>query len=201
MTSDVLVLNRQFYAIHVASWRRALTLLYLDHANVVDEEYRTYSFADWREMSRTLRQHPAGFVTTPSFRIAVPEVIALKIYDRLPVSEVKFTRRNIYEHYGYRCCYCGKELPTDMLNLDHVVPRSRGGATDWSNIVTSCIPCNLKKADRLPKEAGLKLLLPPTRPKWKGSASLVFRANFRVRQSWQKFIDNVYWNTELEEGR
>ena len=197
--TDVLVLNRQFYAIQITSWRRAMTLLYLDHAQVVDPEYRTYSFADWREASQQMKEHPSGFVTTPSFRLAIPEVIALKIYDKLPVSDVKFTRRNIYEHFGHRCCYCGKKFPTSDLNLDHVIPRSRGGATDWTNIVTSCIPCNLKKGDRLPKEAGMKLLLSPGKPKWKGRASLVLRANFRVRQSWQRFIDNIYWNSELEE--
>ena len=196
--SDVLVLNRQFYAIQITSWRRALTLVYLDHAQVVDEEYRTYSFDGWRDLSLKIKDHPAGFVTTPSFRLAIPEVIALKLYDKLPASEVKFTRRNIYEHYGYRCCYCGKKFATQELNLDHVVPRSRGGATNWSNIVTSCIPCNLRKGNRLPDEAGLKLLLSPARPRWKGRSSLVFRANFKIRQSWQRFIDNIYWNSELE---
>lgn len=196
--SDVLVLNRQFYAIHITSWRRALSLVYTDHAQVVDQEYRTYSFDDWRQMSAARETHPAGFITTPSFKIAVPEVIALKLYDRLPDSAVKFTRRNIYEHYSHRCCYCGRTFGTQDLNLDHVVPRSRGGPTDWNNIVTSCIPCNLKKANRTPQEAGLPLLVSPTRPQWKGRSSLVFRSGVRVRQSWQRFIDSVYWNSELE---
>jgi 5-methylcytosine-specific restriction endonuclease McrA len=196
--SDVLVLNRQFYAVQITSWRRALTLLYLDHAHVVDQEYRTYSFSDWREASGERAQHPAGFITTPTFRIAVPEVIALRIYDRLPASEVKFTRRNLYEHYGHRCCYCGRKFSTQELNLDHVVPKSRGGPTNWSNIVTSCIPCNLRKGSRTPVEAGLALLVEPSRPRWKGRSSLVFRSGVKVRQSWQRFIDSVYWNTELE---
>ena len=154
MSSDVLVLNRNFYAIQIADWRRALTLLYCDHARVVDDEYRTYNFEDWRELSQMMSKSPSGFVTTPTFRIAIPEVIALRRYDRLPVGEVKFTRRNIYGHYSYRCCYCGSKFATQELNLEHVLPRSRGGKTDWSNIVTSCMPCNLRKADRLPAEAG-----------------------------------------------
>lgn len=79
-----------------------------------------------------------------------------------------------------------------------MVPRSRQGATNWENIVTSCIPCNLKKGNRLPREAGLTLLIEPSRPRWKGPVSLVFRTNFKVRQSWQRFVDNAYWNTELE---
>lgn len=198
MSADVLVLNRNFYAIHIADWRRALSLLYCDHARVVDDEYRTYNFDDWRELSQLMAKSPSGFVSTPSFRIAIPEVITLKHYDRLPAGEVKFTRRNIYEHYSYRCCYCGNKFGTQELNLEHVLPRSRGGKTDWSNIVTSCIPCNLRKADRLPHEAGMRLLMQPTKPKWQGSASLVFRAPVKIKASWQRFIDNAYWNTELE---
>jgi len=196
--ADVLVLNRQFYAIQVTSWRRALTLLYLDHAKVVDQEYRTYKFEDWRDLSLKMSENPAGFVSTPTFKIAVPEVIALKVYEKMPLSEVKFTRRNIYEHYGYRCCYCGKKRGTQDLNLDHVIPRSRGGGTNWENIVTSCVPCNLRKANRLPREAGLKMIMRPSKPQWRGPASLVFRMNFKVRRSWQRFIDNVYWNSELD---
>jgi 5-methylcytosine-specific restriction endonuclease McrA len=198
MSADVLVLNRQFYAIHITSLRRALTLLYLDHAHVVDQEYRTYSFEHWRALSEARVDHPAGFIRTAAFRLAIPEVIALRVFDRLPMRQVTFTRRNIYDHYGYRCCYCGKKFATENLNLDHVVPRSRNGATNWDNIVTSCIPCNLKKSNRLPEEAGLKLLITPSRPRWKGSASLVFKSNAKVRQSWQRFVDNAYWNSELD---
>jgi 5-methylcytosine-specific restriction endonuclease McrA len=199
MSADVLVLNRNFYAVHITQWQRALSLLYLDHARVVDQEYRTYDFEDWRELSQMITNNPSGYVSTPSFRIAIPEVITLRGYDRLPVGDVKFTRRNIYEHYGYHCCYCGRKFVTQELNLEHVLPRSRGGKTDWSNIVTSCMPCNLRKADRLPDEAGMKLLIKPTKPKWRGSASLVFRAPFKIKASWQRFIDTVYWNTELED--
>lgn len=198
MSSDVLVLNRNFYAIQITNWRRALSLLYLDHASVVDEEYRTYSFEDWRELSQVIESHPSGFVRTANFRIAIPEVIALKLYDKLPEMDIKFTRRNIYEHYHYRCCYCGDKLPTNDLNLEHIIPRSRGGKTDWQNIVTSCIPCNLKKGNRLPQEAGMKLLLTPTKPRWRGRTSLVWRSHIKVKTSWQRFVDNVYWNSELE---
>jgi 5-methylcytosine-specific restriction endonuclease McrA len=198
MSADVLVLNRNFYAVHITEWQRALSLVYLDHARVVDQEYRTYNFEDWRELSQMTANHPAGYIYTPSFRIAIPEVITLRDYDKLPVGDVKFTRRNIYDHYRYHCCYCGRKFTTHELNLEHVLPRSRGGKTDWTNIVTSCMPCNLRKADRLPDEAGMKLLIKPSKPKWRGSASLVFRAPFKIKASWQRFVDNVYWNTELE---
>ena len=164
----------------------------------MDEEYRTYNFEDWREVSQLIQHHPSGFVTTPTFRIAIPEVIVLQRYDRMPVGEVKFTRRNIYEHYNHRCCYCGHKFGTSDLNLEHILPKSRGGKTDWTNIVTSCIPCNLRKADKLPEEAGMKLLIKPSKPKWRGSATLVLKAPFKMKAAWQRFIDTVYWNTELE---
>lgn len=198
MGADVLVLNRSFYAIHITNWQRALTLVYLDHAKVVDEEYKTYDFADWQELSRLVEDHPYGYVRTPTCRIILPEVITLKKYDQLPVSDVKFTRRNLYEHYSYRCCYCGKKFATHDLNLEHVVPRSRGGLSTWDNIVTSCIPCNLKKRDLTPAEAGMKLLKKPSKPRWKGAQSLVLHSAFKVKASWQKFVDNAYWNAELE---
>lgn len=196
--SEVLVLNKNFYAIQITSWRRAIGLLYLEHASVVDEDYRTYDFSDWCEMSRYMNNHPSGFVRTPTMRLAIPEVIALKLYDRLPAAEVKFTRKNIYEHYNYKCCYCGKKFPTSELNLDHVVPRSKGGKTTWDNIVTSCIKCNIKKGNNLPSESGMKLIIAPSKPKWSGAFSLVLRSNIKIKSSWQKFIDNVYWNIELD---
>lgn len=195
---NTLVLNRNFYAVHITDWRRAVALVYCDHARVVDEEYRTYDFEDWKALSDGMAAHPAGFVRTPTFRIAIPEVIALRFYDRLPPQTVKFTRRNIYEHYGHRCCYCGVRVSTSELNLEHVVPRSRGGKTDWTNVVTACIRCNVRKGDRLPEEAGMRLRKAPSRPAWQGPATLIFRPGVAIRSSWQRFVDHAYWNTELE---
>lgn len=199
MSADVLVLNRHFQAVEVASWQRALGLLYLDHAHVVDEEYRTYNFKDWLDLSKTITENPGGFVHTPTMRIAIPEVLTLHLYDKLPRREVPFTRRNIYQHYNYHCCYCGRCLPSEKLNLDHVIPRSRGGPTDWSNIVTSCIPCNLRKGNRLPQEAGMHLKVRPTKPKGRHGAAIFLRSPVPIRRSWQRFIDSMYWNSELED--
>lgn len=198
MNSDVLVLNRSFYAVAITDFQRAFKLVYSDRAYVIDEDYRTYNFQDWREMSEYVKEHPSGYVHTPSFKIAIPEVISLRYYDRLPVNEIKFTRRNIYDHYGYRCCYCGKNFPPSELNLDHVIPRSRGGKTDWNNIVTACIACNLRKGNKLPNEANMDLLIQPTKPKWRGGLSLLLRPSIKIKASWQKFVDSVYWNIELE---
>ncbi|MCS7227399.1 MAG: HNH endonuclease [Endomicrobia bacterium] len=196
--SHVLVLNKHFVAINVTSWRRAIKLVYLDHADVVDEEYKTYSFKDWFELSQLIKEHPAGFISTPKFKIAIPEVIALKRYDKIQFEEPRLTRRNIYEHYGYRCCYCGKKFPSEKLNIDHIIPRSRGGKTEWNNIVTSCTECNFKKGNKTPQEAKMTLVIPPSKPHRRVKLALVLNSNIKIPTSWQKFVDNLYWNVELE---
>ncbi|OQA91968.1 MAG: HNH endonuclease [Elusimicrobia bacterium ADurb.Bin231] len=195
---DVLVLNKKFYAIHITTWQKAISLLFADHARVVDENYKTYDFNNWMDISRQMERSPSGFVHTPTLKIAIPDVIVLLFYGYLPPMDVKFTRRNIYEHYKYKCCYCGKKKSVSDLNLEHIIPVSRGGATNWLNVVTACISCNLKKGCKTPEEADMKLLVQPSKPLWKGPASLCYRPGVKFKASWQKFIDNMYWNSELE---
>ncbi len=199
MPADVLLLNRNFYAIQITSWQRALSLVYMDRALVVDEEYRTYDFKSWLQLSQAVASSPSGFVHTPVCKIAIPEVVALKIFERVPKCEVTFTRRNIYRHYNFRCCYCAKRFPSSELNLEHILPRSRGGRTDWYNVVTSCIPCNLRKGNRLPHEAGMRLVIEPSRPRWHHTAALTLKSPFPIKRSWQKFIDLAYWDSQLED--
>jgi hypothetical protein len=99
-------------------------------------------------------------------RIRIPRVIVLTAYERFPKARVRFSRLNIYARDGNTCQYCGRTLPRSDLNLDHVIPRSRGGTTSWENVVCSCIPCNLIKGGRTPAEAGMRLLHAPSRPRW-----------------------------------
>lgn len=196
---DTLVLNKNFYAVHVIDWKRALSLLYQGHAQAVDENYAQYDFDDWRELSALMKEHPNGFVRAVNFKIAIPEIIKLTRYDKLPKRDVKFNRRNLYEHYKFKCGYCGEKFDSKELNLDHIVPRSRGGKTTWANIITTCIPCNTKKRDRTPEEAGMNLLVKPTKPRWRGNRSYFkFSVKLPMKKSWQKIIDAKYWNTELE---
>lgn len=195
---ETLVLNKNFIAVCITNWRRAITLVYLDRAYVIDEEYRMYNFNAWCELSRYMDEHPAGFVYTPKLKIAIPEVIALRFYDKYPRSDVRFTRRNIYELYDYRCCYCGKKFPASELNLDHVIPRSRGGKTDWFNIVTACFNCNVKKGNNLPHEVGMDLKIKPKKPQKINKLYLILNSPLKAKASWQKFIDDLYWNIELD---
>lgn len=199
LNQQVLVLNRLWQAVNVCSARRALTLLFEGHAQVVfgDDEgdFKTYDFRQWRDLSQARPE--ADSVGTISFRIGVPRVILLLAFDRLPKKEVKFTRHNIFERDKNTCQYCSRTLDRKDLNLDHVIPRDRGGPTTWENIVCSCIPCNTRKANRTPAEAGLRLFRKPKRPKWRPFVQVNFGAP--MHDSWKHFLDLAYWNVELGE--
>src|SRR2546429_432154 len=174
LNQQVLVLNRLWQAVNICTARRALTLLFEGHAQVVlnaaDGSFETYNFNQWMDFSEQ-EPHPES-VRTVSFRIRIPRVILLVMFDRLPKKEVKFTRHNIFERDKNTCQYCGHVLERKDLNLDHVIPRDYGGPTTWENIVCSCISCNTKKANRTPQEAGMRLIRRPKRPKWRPSGPI-----------------------------
>jgi 5-methylcytosine-specific restriction endonuclease McrA len=194
---QVLVLNRLWQAINVCSVRRAFTLLCAGHAQVVDADedrnFFTHDFASWRDLS--VREPEDDMVHTISFKIRVPRVIVLLLFDRMPKKEVKFTRANIFERDKCTCQYCGLHFERRDLNLDHVIPRDRGGLTSWENIVCSCIPCNTRKGNRLPHQVGMRLIKKPERPKWRPFLHITFDS--KVHESWRHFIDFAYWNVEL----
>jgi 5-methylcytosine-specific restriction endonuclease McrA len=194
LNESVLVLNRHWVAVHVTSARRALILLYGDHARVVTEDYATHSFGSWRELSTAMET--VKKITTPSFEIAVPEVIMLTEFSKYPPRHVKFSRRNIYLRDHFTCQYCGTVPPREELTIDHVIPRSRGGKTVWENVVLACVRCNMKKGNRLPEEAGLVLLTKPEKPHWLACTGLTLPS--QPSSLWQRFLDNAYWNTSLK---
>ena len=199
LNQHVLVLNRLWQAVNVCTARRALTLLFQGQAQVVvnadDGSFRTFNFNEWRDLSEDVPHDEA--IHAISFRIRVPRIILLLIYDRLPKKEVKFTRHNIFERDKNTCQYCGIVFERKDLNLDHVIPRDRGGPTTWENIVCSCIECNTKKANHTPQEAGLHLIRKPKRPKWRPFIQINF--SLHRHDSWKHFIDLAYWNVELGE--
>jgi 5-methylcytosine-specific restriction endonuclease McrA len=99
------------------------------------------------------------------------------------------------------CQYCGVKRPRAELNLDHVVPRSQGGTTSWENVVCSCVPCNLRKANRTPDQAGMRLLRLPVRPRWTPAFRPPGRGGgYREWLPFLSLVDASYWNAELLEG-
>lgn len=200
LSEPVLVLNRLWQAVNVIAAKRAFSLLASGHAQIVhaeDESFEVFSMMDWVDFSRS--NPPLSeleIVHTVRYPIRVPKVILLSIFDRVPKKELKLTRRNVFERDKYRCQYCAKRMASEELNLDHVIPRHYGGKTTWENIVCSCIKCNSRKANRLPHEAGMRLVRQPSAPRWRPVVALAARG--KQQEAWKHFLDVAYWNVELE---
>ena len=201
LSCNVLVLNRHYQALRVVDAKRAFSFLFRRLAEVVAIEkdtYNTYDFESWTEVSEFRREFdPDGndWVHTVRLTIAVPRIIRLLSYDRLPRQQVKFNRRNIYGRDHNRCQYCGRRYLTSELSLDHVIPRSRGGKTTWDNVVCCCTSCNVKKGGRLPSEMGMELIVKPVKPR--RSPMVHLRLGQDKYASWKQFLNHAYWSVEL----
>src|SRR5437868_11641148 len=141
LLAPVLVLNASYEPINVCAARRALVLV-LKGVAMAEEENGHYLHA-------------------ARFALRVPSVIRLLEYRRIPHQSRALSRKNILLRDRNACQYCGEVLPAGELTLDHVVPRSRGGASTWENLVTCCHSCNRRKGNQLPAEARMKLLREP----------------------------------------
>ncbi|MBX7149773.1 HNH endonuclease [bacterium] len=193
----VLVLNRSFLPIHITDVKKALCLLYRGLAKVVDHEYSLVDFLSWMELSAESDKESIGLVNRT---IRIPRVILLTFYDKIPTRTVRFSRLNVFLRDNNTCQYCQKRFSKSGLNLDHVVPVSHGGKTNWENVVCSCVPCNIKKGGRTPQQAGMALMKQPIKPHWSIILRLLSRPRFH--EAWKPFlnmIDYSYWNVELAE--
>ena len=196
LDARVLVLNRGFQAVAVTRAARAFGLLCSGAARALDKEFRSFDFSSWAELGADLDD---DVIHTPRMILKVPRVVILQAYDRMPRTQVRFSRHNIYLRDNFTCQYCGKLFSRSQLNLDHVVPRSQGGRTSWENVVCSCVRCNLSKGGRTPSQAGLKLLKDPRRPSWSSLSPALGKVPYK---EWLPFVDPVtasYWNAELED--
>lgn len=194
LDGHVLVLNRLYQPIQVTSIRRAITLFYKGDARAVDRDYVTYDFENWADLPH---QPSQSFIVTPTRNIAIPDVLQLLRFDRLPRQEVKFSRGNIYIRDRNRCQYCGRKFSTSELSLDHVIPISRGGRSTWENVVCACLGCNVRKGSKLVAESGMDLIRQPVRPKWHPLHRLQGRS---FPEIWKNFVDVAYWNVALDQN-
>ena len=171
----VLLLSISYEPIKVINWKKAITMLFLGKVEVIEE----YGYD----------------IRSVSFTIKLPSVVRLLNVVKRNSRPVKFSRQNIYARDKYRCQYCGEKLPAEDLTYDHVLPKSRGGKTEWTNIVTCCIGCNRKKGGKTPREASMKLLKKPVMPSWVPAVRLTIGFK-QVPQTWREYL---YWNVELME--
>jgi 5-methylcytosine-specific restriction endonuclease McrA len=182
--APVLVLNRNFEPVQVTSARRAFILLYGGAAHALDEEGDTYDFDLWRSLP--VREVDDALPIVGG-ALRVPRVLHLHRYDRTPRPSVRLTRRNLMLRDAHECQYCGKRPPVRDLNIDHVLPRSRGGEDTWENLVTACRVCNLRKGWHTPEEANMRLQRRPYRPKWTVTAQILLGSGHRYRE-WEPFL-------------
>ena len=146
MMEWTLLLNSSFEPVKVVSWKKAVVMVLLGKVEVIEEYDR--------------------IIRGISFALRLPAVIRLTRYIKKRTLIIKFSRQNVYIRDGGRCQYCGSLFSERDLTYDHVVPRSKGGETEWTNVVTCCTRCNLKKGGRTPDEAGMSLIRKPKPPIW-----------------------------------
>jgi 5-methylcytosine-specific restriction endonuclease McrA len=186
--SAVLVLNRNWQAVNVRTPQEAFCQLATNAATALDIEgenhIRPVQWAEWITPPIRPQDNAVQTVRGP---IRVPTVIVAVNYARVPTKRPKLCARGIRERDGNRCQYTGRVLRTDEGSLDHVVPRSRGGKNAWENLVWAGKEVNARKADRLPHEAGLKLLRAPRAPKEQPVTALIRNAHGVAE--WKLFLN------------
>ena len=166
INNPVLVLNQSYEPLNICRVRRAVVLVYQNKAEMLE--------------------NGSGFIHSVNNEFPIPSVIRLASMVRRPHrADRKLTRLEVFKRDRYSCQYCGKEVR--QLTLDHVIPRFRGGEHTWENVVSACVACNRRKAGRTPREAGMRLISQPSRPRFTGL--LYVPLNYtQMRDEWQKYL-------------
>jgi 5-methylcytosine-specific restriction endonuclease McrA len=172
MSKQVLVLNASYEPLSLVSVRRAIVLLLREKAEMLEAT---------KSLLRSSNQ-----------AVPVPLVIRLVHYVRLPHRKVPATRASVMLRDAYTCQYCGAAPGRSWLTVDHVVPRSRGGAHDWDNLVTACTRCNQKKGSSTPEEAEMPLRRKPFEPSY---VALVLLSNPVAAKRWERLVEATHDQT------
>ncbi len=162
----VLVLNASYEPLNITNWKRAVILLVKGKAEQLEHN---------------------GRMIYKSFPL--PSVIRLRNYVKVPYKEIPLTRRNILERDRHTCQYC--KYKGDQLTLDHIIPRSRGGAESWDNLVAACVRCNIRKGNRTPKEAQMPLIKQPRKPYSSLHFEIVKCTKGNLNQEWKKYVIGI----------
>jgi len=164
-----LVLDIGYQPINAVPFTRALTYIANGKVDVL-ENYECDIHPDWK----------------------MPAVVRLTHWINANKQRVKFSRQNVLARDRWTCQYCGDKRKTMDLTFDHVIPKSRGGKTEWENIVMACKECNHKKDNKTPREAGMKLRHQPYRPTWLPTFNMTLNQILYVPSEWRE-----YWTVEL----
>ncbi len=187
--STVLVLNKNWQAINVKTPAEALSMMIAGTAtglNVIGhDDMIPLCWNDWKSLHVTDNE---PFVSTVKGKIKIPKIIVLCNFNQVPKRRPKFTAKNLWERDKGMCQYTGKKLSPKEGNIDHVIPRSRGGQTSWTNCVLSHKDINAKKGNKTPNEAGLKLLKQPIEPVSMPTTAYI-KNNHNIPE-WKWFLSN-----------
>ncbi len=182
----VLVLDRDYAPIGVVEWERAITLL-------------------WENKVQVLEEYTDKTVRSVTLEIPVPSVIRFISAVRGRKRGVKFSREHVFARDKGLCQYCHRKVDRREFTYDHVIPRVAGGTTRWENIVLACASCNQRKGGRTPEQAGMKLLSKPVRPKVLPQLDkFLFEWRPGMPDTWRGWLRDQaasveYWHGELEE--
>lgn len=187
--TDILVLNKSYIPIHIVDWKKGMSLIFQENAKPLDQDLILYSFQEWLLFSTDYISKNYPKINTTKYEIAIPEIILLKNFDRLPHRDVKYSRQTLFERDGYKCYLCNNIFERKDLTVDHVIPRSKGGVTNWSNTITCCKNCNSIKSNKYLHELNLKPFFMPKKPRWINPISHSNKKN--ILSSWEKFMDRA----------
>jgi len=187
---DVLILNRAWQPINIKNVFECIKDVLKGRAFFADETYNPYDFMEWIEYSNMCYENDdtvLHFKLNKDNVFLVPEVLKMETNHFNSYRAPRLSKINVLRRDHFICQYCGKAGSKTSMNVDHVVPKCRGGKWSWLNLVATCRICNNDKADRTPKEAGLKLLNQPYRPQWNNVLDKLKKSK-RAPNSWKFYI-------------
>ena len=216
ISKKVLVLNRNWCAVGLIGLPRAMTLLFSQYedgepkAKIITPppkgSYEVWDWSDWSNLRPEIGED--GLVSTSKV-YKIPEVLILSRYNSLPKQKVNFCRRSIWKRDDYSCQYCGRKPDHDECTLDHILPKSLGGETSWTNCVLACYQCNSQKADKRPEDAfrpkdkkkarrwigpsPMKLIKEPKKPEYS-----IIKDKIKILDTWKHWLDKMYWEIPLD---
>ena len=210
--NNVLVLNANWVPINVVSCLKAVHKVWNGRALFLDaESSETYDFPAWVEnWADAVKFAKSGkkMMATAQYGFVRPEIIICTEYGgigyKVSHGRPKFSRANVYRRDKNICQFCYKKFKTEDLTIDHVVPKSKGGKLEWTNVALACTSCNNKKGDKTVAEAGMRLARKPFRPsaddlRHSPMEALKYKIGRNPPKTWEAFIGKLYWNVELKD--
>ena len=186
----VLVLNRCWQAIDTKTVADALSMMYADAATGLDIRGTSNMVpCKWSDWIKLPQDQSAQYIKTLRGDIKIPKIIILCKFDRVPHKRPKFSFKALWQRDGGTCQYTNKKLTYSEANIDHILPRSRGGKTSWTNCVVVHKEVNSKKANRTPEEANLKLIRTPIEPR-SMPVTFFIRNSYQIPE-WDLFLNNL----------